>query len=145
MSLQTSGASVIYNVPIFLLFNSERVQRAALRNLVQIRRLGHRGGADRAELVAQVEARGDRQSDPAADATPHRDVLMAADLVGDRVTDDSGTQTTLPQDLAGLAINGAEIAQQIAVEGQTAVGDQCATPVRIGIRDFPHRLTSQYV
>src|SRR5665213_903677 len=96
--------------PIFCLFNPERIQRAAHRDLVQIGCLGHRSCADGAELVAQVEARGDRQTDPAANATPHRHVLLATDLVGDRVADDAGSQTSLPQDLASLTINGAEVA-----------------------------------
>ena len=37
------------------LFDSERIQRAALRDLVQIGSLGHRSCADCAELVAQVQ------------------------------------------------------------------------------------------
>src|SRR5438034_5777986 len=38
-------------------FDTERVQSSAHRNLVEVRRLGHGGCTDGAELVAEVEAR----------------------------------------------------------------------------------------
>ena len=57
--------------------DAERIQRAALRDVVQTRRLGHRRGADRTELVGQIQACGDGQTDPAPDTT---DSIMALDL-----------------------------------------------------------------
>src|SRR5580692_8800978 len=55
---------------------TESVKRAALRDVIQTRRLGHGGGADGAELVAQIQARSHRQTDPATDAGPDGDVLL---------------------------------------------------------------------
>src|SRR4029077_3967837 len=118
--------------------DAERVQGSAHRNLVQIRRLGHGGCADGTELVAEVQARRDRQSDPPADAAPHRHVLLAGYLVGNRVTDDPRAQTALPQDLAGGAVDGAEVTVETAVEAQATVRDERSAPVRIRVRDFPH-------
>src|SRR5271154_1519580 len=63
---------------------------AALRDQRQICGLGHRCRADRAELVAHVETGGNGKTDPAAYARPDRHVLMAVDLVGDRIADDAG-------------------------------------------------------
>src|SRR6202035_4676259 len=123
----------------------ERVKSSTHRDLVKVRRLRHGGCTDGAELVAEVEARRDRQSDPAADAAPHRHVLLAAHLVGDRVTDDAGAQTTLPQNLSVGAVDGAEVAVQAAVEREATVSDKRSAPVRIRVRDFPYRLAGQEV
>jgi hypothetical protein len=68
---------------------AESVQLAALGNLVQVGCFGHGRGADCTELVVQVKTSGDRETDPAADAGVDADILLAADLVGDRVADDA--------------------------------------------------------
>src|SRR6202023_2533948 len=102
-------------------FDTERVKSSTHRNLVKVCRLRHGGCTDGTELVAEVEAGRDRQSDPAADAAPHRHVLLAGHLVGDRVTDDAGAQTTLPRNLSVGAVDGAEVAVQAAVESEATV------------------------
>src|SRR2546428_170460 len=53
---------------------------------------------------------------PPAYAAPHGDVLLAVDAVGDRVADDSRAQPPLPQHLAAVAIDRAEVTIQAAVE-----------------------------
>src|ERR1700730_14327081 len=126
-------------------FDTERIKSSTHRNLVKVRRLGHGGCTDGAELVAEVEAGRDRQSDPAADAAPHRHVLLAGYLVGNRVTDDARPQTTLPQDLSGGAVDGTKVAVQAAVERESTISNKRSAPVRVRVRDFPYRLAGEEV
>src|SRR5437870_310444 len=127
------------------LLNREGIERSTLRDHAQSRGLGHGGRPDGAELVIEIEPRRDRQPDPPAYAAPHGDVLLAVDAVGDRVADDSRAQPPLPQHLAAVAIDRAEVTIQAAVERQPAVGDQRTTPVRVGIRNLPDGLAGQRV
>eukprot|EP00456_Euglypha_rotunda_P054357 TRINITY_DN4392_c0_g1_i4.p1 TRINITY_DN4392_c0_g1~~TRINITY_DN4392_c0_g1_i4.p1 ORF type:complete len:119 (-),score=13.13 TRINITY_DN4392_c0_g1_i4:112-468(-) len=45
--------------------HAEGIERAALRNLVEVGRLGHRSRTDGAVLVFEIETRSHRQTDPA--------------------------------------------------------------------------------
>src|SRR5207248_7161853 len=115
----------------------EAIERPTLRDHAEPRGLGHGGRPDGAKLVVEIEPRRDRQPDPPAYAAPHGDVLLAVDAVGDRVADDSRAQPPLPQNLAAVAIDRAEVAIQAAVERQPAVGDQPTAPARVRIRNLP--------
>src|SRR5881275_2832262 len=57
----------------------------------------------------------------------------------------SPTHPPLPQHLAAVAIDRAEVAIQAAVERQPAVGDQRTAPVRVRIRNLPDGLAGQRV
>src|SRR5690606_41205272 len=62
------------------------------------------------------------------DALP---ILLALDLVGDRVADDARAELLLPEHLARLTVDGAEVAALGAVEHQAAVGDQDRKSTRL--------------
>src|SRR5690606_10126411 len=100
------------------LAEGEGVELAALRDLVEAGGLRHRRCTDRAELVVHVETSGNGDADPAAETCEDRDVLLALDLVGDRVADDAGAQLLLPEHLARVAVDSAEVAALGAVEHQ---------------------------
>src|SRR5262249_59837577 len=72
-----------------LLEEAEYVQLTALRDMIEASGLRHSRSTDGAELVVQVETRGNRKTDPAADAGIHADILLAADFPGSRVADDA--------------------------------------------------------
>src|SRR5262249_8197134 len=113
--------------------------------MIEASGLRHSRSADSAELVIQVEARGNRQADPAADAGIDAAILLAADLRSGRVADDAGTKLAAPQDLAGIPVDCAEVTAERAIEHQAAIGNHRAAPVRIRIRDLPHGLARQDV
>src|SRR6202011_5764093 len=98
-----------------------------------------------AEFVAEIQARGHRQTDPTADARPHGYVLLAFHGIRDRVADDPRAQFTRPQHLARRSIDGTEVAAEAAVERQSARGDQGTAPVRILVGNFPLGLSGHYI
>src|SRR5262249_43982215 len=57
---------------------------------------------------------------PAADAGQNRDVLLATMLIGGDVADDAGRRLELVEFLAGLGVDGLEIAFERAVEHHAA-------------------------
>src|SRR5699024_4549023 len=102
-----------------LLHEAEDVQLATLRNELQASSLRHSRSTDGAELVAEVKTSSDGQANPAADAAVDTNVLLATELVGDRVADDAGPELAAPQDLTGLPVDRAEITAEAAVEHET--------------------------
>src|ERR1041385_8020794 len=93
--------------PRDLLRQREYRELAAERRVVAQRRVSAHG----AEAVGRVGQPG-RKADagPAADAREHRDVQLAAVLVGHHVADDAGRSLELVKLLAGLGIDRLEIA-----------------------------------
>src|SRR5262245_57910379 len=67
---------------------------------------------------------------PAADAGQNRNVLFAAMLIGGDVSDDAGRRLELVEFLAGLGVDGLEIAFERAVEHHAAGGRQGTRPDR---------------
>src|SRR5690606_20829739 len=114
-----------------LLEDPKHVQLTTLRDMIQASGLGHGGGTDGAELVAQIQTSGDRKTDPTADAGVDADILLTAHLPSGRVADDAGTKLAAPQDLTGVPVDSAEVATKRTVEHQTTVGDHRTTPVRV--------------
>src|SRR4051794_24918414 len=90
-----------------LLRQRERGECTTERGVVAQRRVA----ADRAETGVGVGQAG-READagPAADTRQHRNVLPAVVLVGRDVADDAGRSLELVELLAGLGVDGLEIA-----------------------------------
>src|SRR3954470_22847122 len=85
----------------------EHRQLAAERRVVAQRRIA----ADRAETGARVgEAGREADAGPAADAREHGHVLLAAVAVSHHVSDDAGRSLELVELLAGLGVDGLQIA-----------------------------------
>src|SRR5262245_7555689 len=79
--------------------------------------------ADRAQPVGVLlQARRHADAGPAADAGEHAYELLAAVLIGEHVADDPRRGAELPQLLAGVDVNGLEVAFQRAVEHDVARG-----------------------
>jgi len=57
--------------------------------MLQASGLRHSRSTDGTELVVQVQASRDRKTDPAANTGVRADILLTADLIGDRVADDA--------------------------------------------------------
>src|SRR5262249_11258691 len=67
---------------------------------------------------------------PAADAGQDRNVLLAAMFIGGHVADDAGGRLELVEFLAGLGVDGLEVAFERAVEHHAAGGRQGTRPCR---------------
>src|ERR1700686_1247383 len=66
----------------------------------------------------------------AAGPTGDGDVLLSVMLPCDGLSDDSRRSLELPHDLAGLAVDGDELARQLAGEHEPPGGHERAGPVR---------------
>src|SRR5512144_1602155 len=106
-----------------LLRQLEGPQAAALRDVLV--HLGH--------LAAP-------QRDRAAPAGDHGHVLLAVLLPGDGRADDAGAGVELPQLLAGLGVEGLQVALGGPGEDQAAVGGEDAAPVHAPVVSLPDDL-----
>src|SRR5262245_65635977 len=97
--------------------------------------------ADGAQAGGRIRETG-RQTDtgPAADARKDRDVLLAVILVGRDVADDAGRSLELVELLAGLGVDGLQIAFERAVEHHAAGSGQGTRPHRELLLDRPDDL-----
>src|SRR5262245_12481339 len=77
---------------------------------------------------------------PAADAGQNRDVLLATMLVGGDVSNDAGRCLELVEFLAGLGIDGLEVAFERSIEHHAAGGRQGTRPDRELLRHRPDDL-----
>src|SRR6266513_5029193 len=100
--------------------------------LEEIRRRAHVGGVVRTNIARQ-------QCPVPAETGIHRHVLPAVGAaVGDRVTDDTGTDLELRQHLSRPGIHRLEPAVERTVESHVAGGHQRAAPVWIRLLVLPH-------